>query len=109
MSPYTVIPESAWRRWLRQERPEVVEFMPRIIQRAYCDPRDGRHADQPKPSGAAPGTRGVERASGPSGNAAGAQRIGSEGDAQARETARGRACGVESSKHDPAALREAVG
>ena len=27
MSPYTVITEAAWRRWLRQERPWAVEFL----------------------------------------------------------------------------------
>jgi hypothetical protein len=61
MSPYTVIPEATWRRWLRQERPEMVEFMPRIIQRAIPDSRDGRQGREFKPSGAEPSARSVER------------------------------------------------
>jgi hypothetical protein len=88
IGPYTPITESAWYRWLRQERPEVVEFIAsRIITRANCDPRDGRQANQPKPHRTEPGTYGVEHSPRECRNAASVQRLGSEGSAQARGAA----------------------
>jgi hypothetical protein len=61
MSPYTAIPESTWHCWLREECPEVGEFMPRIIQRANCDSRNGRTARTFKSNGTEPSTCGVEQ------------------------------------------------
>ena len=84
----------------------MVEFMPRIIQRAIPDSRDGRTARQSKPNGTEPSTRGVEPAPRDGRNAAGLQRQRTADPNETRDAVRGKTSRDGTSKTGDAALCE---